>query len=605
MVDQELREKINKKLKAKYPTRVILKRLISETKPIMGRLVIAVFLAAVSVCIWLIAPTLIGNSTEILYQYYWGEVETLDHQGLITACLILLFGYILKSGADLGKMVIMNNSVSRLFTASLRIRISEKIKKLPVSYIDTTPHGEIIARTSNDVSRMGTTVHSFLNMAIMGIIQLVAIVVIMFTINAVIAAIIVVTVPVCALIAAKIASLGEKYYSERQKYTGKLYAHIEEHYTGFITVKAYNLEKRREAKLDDLLEHHMAADEKAFFFSESVSPVITLSNNICFIIVCVLGGYFAINNIMGMTVGSIVSVVLYSRYLSSPLEQIASSFSMFQQVLASARRVYDLLDTPEMEEVKNPKVIENVKGEVKFEHIAFSYTENKPLITDLSIDVKSGQKVAIVGPTGGGKTTLVNLLMRFYDIQKGKITVDGVDIMEMNRDDLRNMFSMVLQDTWLFNGTVSENVGYGKANATQAEIEDACDRAYCDRFVRTLPHGYDTMLSNDLTSVSAGQKQLLTIARAFLEGKKILILDEATSNVDTRTEILIQKAMDRLMKGRTSFVIAHRLSTIVDSDIILVVNNGNIVETGTHTQLLEKKGFYSEIYNSQYSLVKK
>lgn len=305
-----------------------------------------------------------------------------------------------------------------------------------------------------------------------------------------------------------------------------------------------------------------------------------------------------------MNVGSIVSVVLYARYLSSPFEQIASSMSMFQQVLASARRVYDLLDHPEMSVTESPARIENVKGNVRFENIAFSYSPDKPLITDLSIDVKAGQKVAIVGPTGGGKTTLINLLMRFYDVQKGRILIDGVDTSTMTREDLRNMFSMVLQDTWLFNGTVKENIGYGKEGADDAEIIEASKQAYCDHFIKTLPNSYDTVLSNDMTSVSAGQKQLLTIARAFLSDRKILILDEATSSVDTRTEILIQKAMDNLMKGRTSFVIAHRLSTIVDADIILVVNNGNIVETGTHKELLAKKGFYSQIYNSQYALIR-
>lgn len=602
MVDHELREKINKELKIKYPTFTILKRLLSETKPIAGRLFVAVIFSVISVGVWLLSPYIIGNLTEVLNQYYTGVVQTLDMNALVAGCLILLTGYCLKFGADLGKVIIMNNTVSRLFTATFRVRISDKIKRLPVSYIDSTPHGEIIARTINDVSRMGTTVHSFLNMAIMGVIQLIAIIVIMFTINPVIAAVIVVTIPISTLIAAKIASLSEKHYSERQKYTGKLYAHIEEHYTGFMTVKAYNIENKREEKLSSILDLYTAANEKAFFYSESVSPVISLSNNISFIIVCILGGWMAINQTMN--VGSIVSVVLYARYLSSPFEQIASSMSMFQQVLASARRVYDLLDYPEMSVTKSPVRIENVKGNVRFENIAFSYSPDKPLITDLSIDVKAGQKVAIVGPTGGGKTTLINLLMRFYDVQKGRILIDGTDTATMTREDLRNMFSMVLQDTWLFNGTVKENIGYGKEGADDAEIIEASKQAYCDHFIKTLPHSYDTVLSNDMTSVSAGQKQLLTIARAFLSDRKILILDEATSSVDTRTEILIQKAMDNLMKGRTSFVIAHRLSTIVDADIILVVNNGNIVETGTHKELLAKKGFYSQIYNSQYALIR-
>ncbi|MEG1711325.1 MAG: ATP-binding cassette domain-containing protein [Clostridia bacterium] len=278
--------------------------------------------------------------------------------------------------------------------------------------------------------------------------------------------------------------------------------------------------------------------------------------------------------------------------------------SMFQQVLASSRRVYHILDIPEMEQIEQPIKKESTNGNVTFDHIAFSYSD-EPLITDLSFEVKSGQKVAIVGPTGGGKTTLVNLLMRFYDIQKGTIEIDGLDIMKMSREDLRSMFSMVLQDTWLFNGTIYDNIAYGKEGATQEQIEHACDMSYCDHFIRTLPQGYQTLVNNDITIISAGQKQLLTIARAFLSDRKILILDEATSNVDTRTEILIQKAMDQLMAGRTSFVIAHRLSTIIDADLILVINNGNIIEQGTHKDLLSKKGFYYDLYQSQYSLVVK
>lgn len=599
MTRDERKELEKKELQAKYPARKVLLRLLKDTRPILFGLIIATVCVIISVGVALGGSELIGRLTDALNGYYNGKTAVLDFGWITKICMILLVMYVSKFAADICKMIIMNNYVSRLFTASLRIRLSDKIKRLPVSFVDTTPFGEVIARMSHDVSTMGTTIHSVFEMAITGVVQITAIVVLMFMKNPVIAAIVIIVLPISFFIATKVSFLGEKYYAEQRKLSGRMYAHIEEHYGGFGTVKAYNLEKSQESRLEELTKSYRKSGEKSFFISEMVSPLISLSNNLCFVAICIIGGIFAVREILN--VGQVVTVILLAKQLAGPIENIASSMNMFQSVLASSRRVYNILDKEEMTFVENPERLPEQKGNVEFRHIAFSYTD-APLITDLSFEAKSGQKIAIVGPTGGGKTTLINLLMRFYDIKSGQILIDGQDIMKVSREELRSRFSMVLQDTWLFEGTIKANVAFGSDDATDEDVVRACDMAYCDHFIRTLPQGYDTVVNNDITTVSAGQKQLLTIARAFLANRPMLILDEATSNVDTRTEILIQKAMDKLMKGRTSFVIAHRLSTIVDADLILVVNNGNIVEQGTHKELLDKKGFYYKLYNSQYAL---
>ncbi|MDD4291474.1 MAG: ABC transporter ATP-binding protein [Clostridia bacterium] len=588
-------------LKKKYTSGKVLKRILADTKPIAWALIVGMLLSIISVSVWLIAPEIVGRVTDLLNNYYTGAVAVFDVNALVSMCVFLACCYVMKALADVAKMILLNTKVTRRFTAGLRVRLSEKIMKLPVSYIDTTPYGELISRMMNDVSRMGNTIHSFINMAIMGICQLTAITVLMYMKNWILATICLGTLPVSVLVAALIATRARKHLQLRQRSVGKLYSHVEEHYAGFSTIKVYNQEGEQAKKNDEIVDTMVGAERKGVFFSEIVEPVITFANNICFVVICVLGGYFALNNTMGMTVGTVVSVIMYAKLFANPLASIAFTLSNFQRMLASARRVYDVFDTEEMTVKTNPEHFGKVDGNVEFEHIEFSYTD-KPLIKDLSFKVKSGQKVAIVGPTGGGKTTIVNLLMRFYDIKKGRILIEGKDIMDVSREELREQFSMVLQDTWLFNGTIMENIAYGKDGASDEEVMAACDAAYCDHFIRTLSDGYQTVVHNDITSVSAGQKQLLTIARAFLANRRILILDEATSNIDTRTEILIQKAMDKLMKDRTSFVIAHRLSTIVDADLILVINNGDIVETGTHKELMEKGGFYKQIYLSQYSI---
>ena len=491
--------------------------------------------------------------------------------------------------------------VSGFFTKGMRIRISDKISRLPVSYIDHTPNGEIIAKMDHDVSIMGGTVHNFLDIIISGVMKLVGIGVILFAMNWVMALVVIILVPFSLVLSSWLASYSEKYYNESRKINGNVYALVEENFTGFDTVKAFNLESMKNNQMKELCGKYREKARQGYFYSGIVQPVIALTNNIAYIVICILGGMLAVEG--SLSVGEIVAFVLYAKQLAGPLESIANGMSMMQSTFASAKRVYELLDLEEMETVQTKKMPAG-KGEVAFDHVSFSYDPEKPLIKDLSFTVKPGQKAAIVGPTGGGKTTIVNLLMGFYPIQEGHIYIDGVDISTLDLADLRSQFAMVLQDTWLFGGTVYENIAYGNEGASREAVEQAAKMAHIDRFIQSLPKGYDTVINEETTNISGGQKQLMTIARAYLANRRMLILDEATSNVDTRTELLIQDTMDELMKGRTSFVIAHRLSTIVNADMILVVNQGQIVEQGTHEELMKKNGFYTEIYNSQYELLK-
>ncbi len=586
--------------KKKGANRRLLWRILRDAKHIRGWLILSAFVGLVAVLLALIGPELLGGLTDTLYTY-WSDKSAIDMGEFGRTCLLLCGIYGLAALCSLVTMFIMNNVVSKHFTCALRIRISEKIKRLPVSFVDKTPNGEIIARMTNDVSVLGNTVHNFINMIIEGALKLIGITVIIFMIQPVMAASVIVFVPLSLVLSAVIAGRSMKHFSASREVNGRIYALTEEDYTGFATVKAFNLEDRQNGEHAALCAQYQQKLEKGVYLSGVVSPLGTLTNNFAYIAICLVGGYYAVTGTV--QVGDVVAFVLYAKLFAGPLESIASGLSTMQRTFAFAQRVYALLDEPEMTELDAGRRIEG-EGNIRFEHVYFAYEKDKPLIEDLNIDVRAGQKVAIVGPTGGGKTTIVNLLMRFYDIDRGRITVDGVDIMDMQRSELRNAFSMVLQDTWLFSGTIYDNIAYGKENATREEVLEAARKAHIDFFIDTLPDGFDTMINEESTNISSGQKQLLTIARAYLANRRILILDEATSNVDTRTEILIQETMDALMETRTSFVIAHRLSTIVDADVILVVDNGRIVEQGSHAALLKKGGFYAEIYNSQYELLK-
>lgn len=576
-------------------------RILREAKPIRGWLVLSCFLCLCLILCTVSAPKILGNLIQKLYDYWSGELVTDDLLGLILKGLIpLAIIYISLSLVRLANMYLLNNVVSRYFTCNIRIRISEKIKRLPISFIDNTPVGEILRRMTDDVSHMGTSIHSLIETLSTGFLQIFVITVLMFFENWVLALAVLVITPLSVFLSSRISQISEKYFHDMFTESGKLNSVVEETYTNYATTKAYNYEAATLKKHEEINLRQRNAEIKANFISSAVRPCITFTNAMAYIAVNLLGGWLILNR--DVSVGTIVTIVLFAKQIAAPLEDIADAIGNLQRAVTSSERVFALLDHEEEPECIGSFGGEKILGDVKFEHVDFSYDKEKPLIKDLNLDVKHGQNVAIVGPTGAGKTTIVNLLMRFYDPDSGKITVDGHDIGEISRNEVRSLFGMVLQDTWLFNGTVAENIAYGKPDATREEIVRACDEAYCDHFICTLPNGYDTVIGDDTTNISGGQKQLLTIARALLANHRLLILDEATSNVDTRTEILIQKAMDKLMEGKTCFVIAHRLSTIVDSDLILVINNGEIVETGRHEELLAKKGFYYHIYTSQYAI---
>ncbi|MBQ3356875.1 MAG: ABC transporter ATP-binding protein [Oscillospiraceae bacterium] len=574
-------------------------RMVRDTRPIRKWLILSALLSTGIIVCSIATPELLGRLIDRLYAWLQTDRASSLIRDLIPGLLLLFAVYAANAGITYGNSYLLNHVVSRFYTAGLRIRMSDKLQRLPVSYMDRTKAGEIIEKMQEDVSSMGNSIHGIIEILVTGFLQILAIAVVMFLKSWLLALAVLAIMPLSLWLSSRLASLSEKSWHSAFDYFGKMYSAVEESYTNFPATKAFNLEGHVQQHHDAINAEHQEVARKANFLQSIVQPIIIFTNALAYILIALLGGWLIVYR--SVPVGTVVTVILFAKQLSAPLERIASGFGELQMVKASAKRVYDVLDLPE--EARPAESLQGkTEGNIRFEHVNFSYSEEKPLIEDLCIDVKKGQNVAIVGPTGAGKTTIVNLLMRFYDLKGGKILIDGQDVAALSRDSTRDLFGMVLQDTWLFNGTIAENVAYGKPDATREEIVEACDRAYCDHFIRTLPKGYDTVISEDTTTISAGQKQLLTIARALLANKQLLILDEATSNVDTRTEILIQKAMDKLMKDRTCFVIAHRLSTIVDSDLILVLNHGQIVEQGTHRELLEKQGFYYEIYTSQYAI---
>lgn len=588
------------KVKKEYSAWRTIKRLVRDLKPIAWAILLAAAICSVSVWLGVLAPEIVNQLTNMIYDYGANGVA-IDIELLADLSVNLALAYAGSSVLQIAMTVLMTNIASRFYTKGLRTRISDKLQRLPVSFVDNTPNGEILSRMMNDVGNMSNTVYVIIETLLNGFVRIIAITYCLYAINWILATAVVVLVPLSIVLSAFISSKSEKSWHDFRKVNGNLYAFIEEDYTGFDTVKAFNLEDRQRKICDEISENYRQKVRRGYYLSGLIQPIIALTNNIAYVAVCIAGGLLAINNIV--KVGDVMEVILLAKMFAGPLESIANGMGSVQHTLACANRVYALLDREEMSPATSDEVPDG-KGEVEFKHVYFAYTQDKPLIKDLNLKVKAGQKVALVGPTGGGKTTVVNLLMRFYDIDKGTITIDAIDTSTMDRAKLREQFGMVLQDTWLFNGTVYDNIAYGKENATLEEVKAAARQAHADTFIETLPQGYDTVINEESTNISSGQKQLLTIARSYLANRKMLILDEATSNVDTRTEILIQRAMDELLKGRTSFVIAHRLSTIVNSDVILVINDGEVVEQGTHNELMAKKGFYTKIYNSQYELLK-
>ncbi len=581
-----------------------LKRLLAYLKPRMVPLIVVFAMAGLSTVFSIFAPKIMGHATTKIFE---GIVAKMRHVpgaaidfayigqiALMLAGLYLasaLFGYI--------QQYIMAG-VAQKTVYDMRRDVSEKLARLPLKFFDGRTHGEIMSRVTNDVDNIAGTLQQSLTQIISSVVTIIGVIVMMLTISPLLTLITIIVLPLSFIVTRIIAPRSQKHFKEQWKHLGELNGHVEEMYTGHAIVKAFGHERKAIEKFNGVNGKLYEASWRAQFISGLMFPLMSFVNNIGYVAVAVVGGIMVTRR--AIQIGDIQAFIQYSRQFTMPIAQTANIANILQSTVASAERVFELLDEPEESpDAASAPVLSSPRGEVRFEEVRFSYKPEEPLIEGMNIDIKPGETIAIVGPTGAGKTTLVNLLMRFYEIQGGKISVDGVDIRELKRGNLRCNFGMVLQDTWLFNGSIRDNIAYGRAAVSDEEVRQAAVAAHADHFIRTLPDGYNTVLNEDASNISQGQRQLLTIARAILIDPAILILDEATSSVDTRTEVLIQKAMAALMKGRTSFVIAHRLSTIRDAKLILVMNHGKIIETGSHRELLAQGGFYAELYNSQFT----
>lgn len=513
--------------------------------------------------------------------------------------LILMGMYIISALFSLIMGLVMSG-VAQKTVRDMRRQVDQKLNQLPLKYFDKHSHGDILSRVTNDIDTIATTLQQSLTQVITSLITIIGYIIMMFTISSILTLIVVVTLPLYIISTATITKKSQKYFALQQKELGQLSGHVEEMYTGHKIVKVFGRERDSIEKFEAINGRLNTAGWKAQFISGIMFPLMNFISNLGYVGISIVGGIWITRNLLGL--GDILAFIQYSRSFTMPIAQTANIANIIQSTVACAERVFEILDEEEeVPDKSDAQVIEFAKGRVSFENVDFRYEEDEPLIESMNLQVEPGHTVAIVGPTGAGKTTLVNLLMRFYEINEGAIKIDGVDIRDIKRSELRQMFGMVLQDTWLFNGTIKDNIAYGKQGATMDDLVQAAKAAHADHFIRTLPEGYNTVLNEEGTNISQGQKQLLTIARAILADPIILILDEATSSVDTRTEVLIQKAMANLMKDRTNFVIAHRLSTIRDSELILVMNKGRIIEMGNHKELLTKGGFYADLYNSQFA----
>jgi ATP-binding cassette subfamily B multidrug efflux pump len=580
------------------------RRLLGYLQPFKLQLMIVLLMAILATLFSILGPKIMGNATTKLFEGMIAKFQhipgaAIDFAGIGQILLILAGLYAISSFFNYLTQYIMTGIAQRT-VFNMRRDVDEKLSRLPLKFFDARTHGEILSRVTNDVDNISNTLQQSVTQIITSVITIIGVVIMMLTISLWMTLIALVVLPVSLFVAAKVGSRSQKYFIGQQRYLGQLNGHVEEMYGGHKIVKAFGRERDSVDKFDSINEQLYTVGWKAQFVSGLIMPLLLFISNIGYVAISVLGGILATQR--AIAIGDILAFIQYSQQFTMPITQTANIANILQLAVASAERVFELLDEQEETPDKaDATVIEFPRGDVRFEHVDFRYIPDVPLIDDMNIDVHQGQTIAIVGPTGAGKTTLVNLLMRFYDVNSGKITVDGVDIRDMKRGDLRSIFGMVLQDTWLFNGTIRANIAYGRLDASEDEIVAAATAAHADHFIRTLPDGYDTVLNEEASNISQGQKQLLAIARVILADPAILILDEATSSVDTRTEILIQKAMSSLMEGRTSFVIAHRLSTIRDADLILVMNEGRVIEKGTHQELLEMHGFYADLYNSQFT----
>jgi len=577
-------------------------KLLRYLSPYKWQFVVVMVFSVASTVFNIIGPKILGKATTKLFEgavgILAGTSASIDFVYIGNILALLAGLYVAATVFGFIQGWVMTN-VSMKMTYRFRKEISEKINRLPISYFDRTNQGEVLSRVTNDVDTISQTLNQSLTQIITSVITMIGVLVMMFSISWLMTLAVMVILPISAVFIGIIVKHSQKYYKQQQEYLGHVNGHVEEMFGGHIIVKAFNGEKRSVEKFDGLNNTLYSSAWKSQFISGLMMPIMNFVGNLGYVAVAVLGGVMAFRNLI--TVGDIQAFIQYVRNFTQPIMQIANISNVLQQTAAASERVFEFLaEDEEAPDTANPVVMGSVRGHVEFRNVHFGYTPEKTIINNFSAEIQPGQKIAIVGPTGAGKTTMVKLLMRYYDIQSGAILVDGHDIRDFTRQGLRDKFGMVLQDSWLYNATIMENIRYGRLDATDEEVYQAARIANVDHFIRTMPEGYNMVLDEESSNISQGQKQLLTIARAVLSKPNILILDEATSSVDTRTEVLIQKAMDNLMQGRTSFIIAHRLSTIRNADRILVMRDGDIVEQGSHTELLEKKGFYASLYNSQF-----
>ncbi len=547
-------------------------------------------------------PTVVGSLAKVkaaILQIINFNGGNIDYPYIKRIIILLIALYLISAIFSYMQQFIMAG-VAQKTVYGLRTDVEDKLSRLPLKFFDSRTHGEILSRVTNDVDNIATTLQQSLTQLITSIATIIGVVVMMLSISPLLTLVVILTLPMYVMVTTFIAKKSQKFFVAQQKEIGALNGHVEEMYTGHKIVKAFGHERDSIEQFNAINKRLYNSGWKAQFISGMIMPLMRFISNLGYVIVCVVGGFLATKG--KINIGDIQAFIQYSSQFTQPIVQTANIANVIQSTVASAERVFELLDeVEELPDEANAKVLQSPKGEVMFKNVDFSYKEGEPLIKNMNIDVKQGHTIAIVGPTGAGKSTLVNLLMRFYEIDAGTISIDGVDIKDIKRGELRNMFGMVLQDTWLFNGTIMENIAYGKDGSSSEDVIKAAKAAHAHHFIKTLPDGYNTLLNEEASNISQGQKQLLTIARAIIANPSIMILDEATSSVDSRTEVYIQKAMAELMHNRTSFVIAHRLSTIRDAELILVMDKGSIIEMGSHNELISQKGFYENLYNSQFT----
>ncbi|GAA0090077.1 ABC transporter ATP-binding protein [Paraclostridium bifermentans] len=580
-----------------------MKNLFNYLKPYRISIFIVVIFAIGSSAFSIVGPKVLGKATTEIFEGLIRKVSNQGNAGIdfnyIGKVLLILLGLYVISALFSFVQSFIVSGISQKVSYKLRKEISEKINRMPLKYFDKRTHGEVLSRVTNDIDTLSQNLNQIMTQIITAVTTVIGVLIMMLSISWQMTIASLLILPISMIIIGFIVKNSQSHFKSQQKYLGHVNGQVEETYGGHNIVKAFNREDAAIAEFNELNDKLYESAWKSQFLSGMMMPMMTFIGNLGYVLVSILGGYFTIKKTI--QVGDILSFIQYVRSFNQPIAQTAQVANIMQSMAAAAERAFEFLDEEEEIQVSDhPVSVENIKGDVSFDHVNFGYSEDKIIINDFTTNIKAGQKVAIVGPTGAGKTTVVKLLMRFYDVNKGAILIDGKNINDFNRADLRSLFGMVLQDTWLFNGSIMENIRYSKLNATDEEVIEASKAAHVHHFVKTLPAGYSMELNEEASNVSQGQKQLLTIARAILADPKILILDEATSSVDTRTEVLIQKAMENLMEGRTSFIIAHRLSTIKDADLILVMKDGDIIEQGSHEELLKADGFYASLYNSQF-----